>query len=103
MIRHVVMFKFKPEVKTEARMEFTDRLLRLKDEVEVIRALEVGQNLVASPRACDIVLMVDVDDEAALNIYGDHPNHVPVKQLAAELCSETRVVDYAIEQAVHKA
>jgi hypothetical protein len=96
MVRHVVMFKFKPETEMEHRMAFVQRLLRLTDEVEVIRALEVGQNITETPRASDLVLIVDLDDEEALKIYGDHPNHQPVKQMIAEICSETRVVDYVI-------
>lgn len=96
MIRHVVMFKFKPEVDTAQRIDFVGQLNRLIDEIEVIRRLEIGQNITQSPRASDIVLMVDVDDEEALAVYADHPKHLPVKQLAAQLCSESRVVDYAV-------
>jgi hypothetical protein len=32
-----------------------------------------------------------------LQVYADHPKHQPVKQLAAELCSGTYVVDYVLD------
>jgi hypothetical protein len=97
MIRHVVMFKFKPEVDKTARVDFAQKLSQLAQDIEVVRALEIGQNFAVSPRASDLVLIVDVDNEEALRVYGDHPKHQPVKQLSAQLCSESHVVDYVIE------
>lgn len=94
MIRHVVMFKFKEETDKKARQEFVDTLHRLLDDIEVVRRLEVGKNFTDSPRTCDIVLLVDVDNEAALKIYADHPKHQPVKQRAGEICEASYVVDY---------
>jgi hypothetical protein len=96
MIRHVVMFTFNPEVDAQIRMEFVELLLKLRDEIDFIRALEIGQNVTQSPRAADLVLMVDVDDEAALAEYADHLGHQPVKQMAAAVCRESRVVDYVL-------
>ena len=96
MIRHVVMFKFKPEVDKQARVDFAQKLSQLALDIDVIRALEIGQNFALSPRASDIVLIVDVDDEEALRVYDDHPKHLPVKQLSTQLCSESRVVDYVL-------
>ncbi|MFO7322701.1 MAG: Dabb family protein [Chloroflexota bacterium] len=97
MVRHVVMFKFKPEVDTQSRVDFVRSLQRLAEDIDVIRALEIGQNFTQSPRAADIVLIVDLDDEKALAEYSDHPDHIPVKDMAAHLCSESRVVDYVID------
>ena len=96
MIRHVVFFKFKPEVDKQARLGFATRLHQLKQDIDQIRALEVGQNFTESPRAMDLILMVDVDTPEDLSIYDQHPLHQPVKQMAAQLCSETRVVDYVV-------
>ncbi len=96
MIRHVVMFKFKPEVDTKTRFEFVQRLRKLVDDVEVVRTLEIGQNFTQTPRSSDLVLMVDLDDEDALAAYADHPMHQPVKKMLSEICSETRVVDYVL-------
>lgn len=98
MIRHVVMFKFKDETDSAARTDFVERIERMVGEVEVIRALELGRNFAESARAFDLVLMVDVDNEEALEIYGSHPKHLPVKELAGQLCSASYVVDYELIQ-----
>lgn len=94
MIRHVVFFKFKPEIEKKTRQEFTAMLHRLLDDVEVVKRVEVGKNFTDSPRACDLVLIVDVDNETALQIYADHPKHKPVKEKAAAICEASYVVDY---------
>jgi hypothetical protein len=98
MIRHVVMFKFKPEINAELRTEFMQLLSKLAQDIEVIHTLEIGQNFTQSPRAADILLTVDVEDEAALAEYADHPLHQPVKKMAADICSESRIVDYILPQ-----
>src|SRR5688500_14980236 len=97
MIRHVVMFKFKPEVEKAARIDLMRRVRALPQDIDVIRSLTIAENFAQSPRACDFILMVDVENETDLQIYGDHPKHQPVKQLSAELCSGTYVVDYVVD------
>jgi hypothetical protein len=94
MIRHIVLFKFKPETTPAEREQFIADMRQLADKVEVVQRLEVGLNFTDSPRACDIALTVDFADKDALQVYADHPNHLPVKQRAGELCSATYVVDY---------
>jgi hypothetical protein len=96
MVRHVVFMTFNEGVEAEARTDLIEKLYAMADTVEVIRALEVGQNFAEAPSACDLVLMVDVDNEDALDLYNDHPNVVPVSELVMQLCSATYVVDYEI-------
>jgi hypothetical protein len=95
MIRHVVFFKFKPEIDQAARSDFVDRLRSLKS-IEVVQSIGVGVNFADSPRAFDVALIVDVADRQALAVYADHPQHVPVKQLAVQLCSALPLVDYEL-------
>ncbi len=96
MIRHVVMFKFKDEVAEADRRGFIDQLHALSPTIPEIKQLEIGENLTTSARACDVVLMVDVENEDDLQTYADHPDHQPVKQRAGEICSATYVVDYVL-------
>lgn len=96
MVRHVVFFKFKPEVEKQARVEFAGMLRQLQQDIDVIKSLEVGQNFTESARAMDIILIVDVGTQQDLAVYDQHPLHQPVKQTAAQLCSESRVVDYVV-------
>jgi hypothetical protein len=97
MVRHVVMFKFKPETDTRARVDFARMLTGLKDDVEVIQSLEIGQDFLKSPRSYDILLVVDLEDEEALKIYAGHPDHQPVLKRASEICQHVAVLDYERE------
>jgi hypothetical protein len=97
MIRHIVLFKLKPDVDAQTLTRLLQSMERLKDEIDVIRALEIGQNFNRSPRAADVSLIVDVDDEHALAIFANHPSHQPLKALSAEVASEIRLVEYVIE------
>lgn len=94
MIRHVVLFKFKPEVDQATRESFIAQLRRLKENVDFVRSVSVGVNFATAPRACDVALIVELEDRAALAAYNDHPKHVPVKQLAGQLCDQLPLVDY---------
>lgn len=98
MIRHVVMFKFKADVAGEDRAAFKQMLHKLQADIPHVKQLQTGDNVVDSPRACDLVLMVDVDDEAALKAYAAHPDHQPVLKRAGEIMEASHVVDYLLPE-----
>lgn len=94
MLKHVVMFKFKPEIPEESRSDFLAELRALPGKVHDLRAMEVGENVVPSPRAYDAVLIAEFDDREALGRYAVHPEHQPVIQAAREICQNIAAVDY---------
>ena len=73
-----------------------EKLNGLKDNIELIKALEVGVNFAQSDRAFDISLTVIVKDKDALNAYAVHENHLPVVEFIKSNGIETKVVDYEI-------
>jgi len=96
MIRHAVMFKFKDTTSNEDRKAFVGMLNQLAVDIEQVRQLEVGENFADSPRAFDVLLLVDVNDEDALQAYASHPDHQPVIKRAGEICEVSHVVDYPL-------
>jgi hypothetical protein len=94
MIRHVVFFKFKPETGRDERGEALDQLRALPDKIEVIRSLEVGEDLLGSRRSWDAVLIATYDDLSALEIYQRHDDHVPLVLKLQQLCDAIGSVDY---------
>jgi hypothetical protein len=94
MIRHAVMFKFKDDVSQDERDTFVGMLHKLAEDISEIRRLEVGQNFTESTRACDLLLLVDVESKEALLTYAQHPDHQPVIKRAGEICAASYVVDY---------
>jgi quinol monooxygenase YgiN len=75
MIRHVAMFRFKPEVTTGQRTAARDALASNKAHCPTVREYTVGLDLDRNPNNWDMVLVGDFDDLAALEAYFTHPHH----------------------------
>ena len=94
MIRHVVLFKFKPEVAEEERNSALSDLRALPDKISVIRELEVGEDVVRSPRSWDCALVSVFDDIEALNEYQVNDDHLAVALRLREMCESIASVDF---------
>lgn len=96
MIRHLVLFRFKPEATAEEQSEFIAMLEALPGKIAEIIDFEVGRDVVRSARAFDVALTATYADLAALERYAVHPDHLPVVARAKELCAQVASVDYEI-------
>ncbi len=94
MVNHVVMFKFKPTTAPAERQAYVAELRSLGKKISEVQRLDVGENIVASPRAYDVVLIASFDDRESLDRYARHPEHQPVLQRTAQVCENVAVVDY---------
>jgi Stress responsive A/B Barrel Domain len=94
MIRHVVFFKFKPEVSSANRTAVLNQLRALPDKIDVIRSFEVGEDVLHSARSWDAVLIATYDDLQALDIYTRHDDHVEVVLKLREICDAVGSVDF---------
>lgn len=94
MIRHIVAFKFKPEVAQSDREAFLEMLRGLPSKISEIVDFEAGFDVVRSARAFDLALVSSYADLAALDRYAKHEHHLPVIERAKELCQQVVSVDY---------
>jgi hypothetical protein len=97
MIRHLVMFRFKPETTQQQQSEFISMLEALPGKIEEILDFEVGRDVIRSARAFDVALVATYADLAALERYTVHPDHLPVVARAKEVCAQVGSVDYEIQ------
>lgn len=95
MLIHLVCFKYKPEVDVAVREDHRERLRHLSD-LDGIADLEVGEDVVRSPRSFDTGLVVTFRDRAALDAYQEDARHVPVAQLGVEICDQIVSVDFEL-------
>ncbi len=93
MLIHLVSFKYKAEVGDAAKVDHRRRLQRLA-ELPVVVRLQVGADVVRSPRSYDTGLLVAFRDRAGLDAYQVDPAHVPVAQFGASLCDHIVAVDF---------
>lgn len=98
-LRHVVLMKMAATTAAE-RAEHAARLAAaleaLPQHIEQIIRLEAGVNSLESAGNWDLALTVDVADEAALEVYRNHPEHLKVAELIRELAAERCAVDYSV-------
>ena len=79
MIRHIVMFKLKDfpdeSEKMTAAQKVMQRLDELPSKINVIRKYEAGIDVRKLSWSNDIVLIMDFDSIADLEVYTIHPAH----------------------------
>ena len=96
MIKHVVFFKFKPDISAAEREAGISALRGLPGKIDFIRSFELGEDVLRLPRSWDLVLVATYDDLEAVKTYAAHPDHVPVAELLKVLCTDVGSVDYVI-------
>ncbi len=78
MFRHVVMFRWNPEVGDAEQAAVATGLAGLPAAIETIRAYRFGADARLAPDNWDFVVVADFDDEAGYLVYRDHPAHQAV-------------------------
>jgi len=94
MIRHVVLFKLKPNVSREERDRWIERSRLAHTRIASIRAFSIGPDLMGLPRSYDVAVVVDFDSLGDVRDYAEHPEHLPVVELARDLSEHIASVDF---------
>jgi hypothetical protein len=98
-VRHIVVFKYKPQATPEQIKQVTDAFRDLQKKIPGITAFEDGVN--NSPEKKNLgfthVYMLTFEDAAARDAYLPHPEHAKFGQLLGKLgiVEDVFVVDYA--------
>ena len=94
MIKHVVCFKLKEGESAEKAKEV---LLSMEGKVPSLRGIEVGVDVLHSPRSYDLMLTVLLDDMDALAAYQKDPYHCEVvKTHMHAVMASSVAVDYRV-------
>lgn len=94
MVEHIVLFKMKPESTPAEKDELLRRLRSLEGKIEGMVSLSAGESFTNRHKGYTIGLVVRFVDREALERYGPHPEHVPVKAYADQVCEDVIAVDY---------
>jgi len=93
VLTHVVMFKLRD--RSADHVAHCKQLLDgLPPLIPEIKRFDVGVNVVESPRAYDLVLVSEFDDEHALQRYQVHSRHAEVQAYLRDNADAVAVVDY---------
>lgn len=93
MLKHIVMWKFKPGTETEQE-KFLTGLKGLYGVIPQIKEQEVGVN--QGPGNYDAVLVSVFDSMEDLESYKTDPRHVTVSSLCKAIRTDRVAVDYEV-------
>ena len=88
------MLKFKQQNKQEHMDLFKEMLLSLKNEIDEILTMSIGQDVNNSQ--WDMALVMDVESLDALNRYKEHPKHKRASQFCKRIRTDRCAVDFEI-------
>lgn len=98
MIKHIVLFKLKEfeneDQKAVVSNKIKHTLLALKEKIEVLKYIEVGQNYELMSSSYDICLITHFETLMDLDVYRTHPEHLKVVELVSLNSTGRAVVDY---------
>jgi hypothetical protein len=75
MIRHVVLFRWKPTATEEQRAQAASEVAKLPSIVSSVRGFESGADIGVNEGNFDFSVSADFDDEAGYIAYRDDPAH----------------------------
>lgn len=97
MIRHIVSWKLREDVKEEAAARIKQTLENLSGQIPGLLHIEVGINSVAAPADnWDVVLLSDFESMEALDAYQIHPLHKEAAAYIAQVRTDRVCVDYEV-------
>lgn len=97
MLRHVVMFSWKPGTDSKTIRQIEKAFGALPSKIDVIRDFEWGTDVSVENRAHGFThcFLVTFEDDAGRDAYLPHPDHQAFSRLVREHMADVLVVDYA--------
>jgi len=96
VLKHIVLFDFKEENKKENLEKAKTMLEALLETVPTLKKMEVGINFSEEERAMDMSLYSEFEDEEALALYANHPEHLEVVKFIKSVATGSKVSDYKV-------
>ncbi len=94
MIHHIVLFRFASTASSDQIAAASTALLAMPSQIPEIRWIKFGPNLAPGSDDYSHVLVVALDDMAAVGRYADHPHH---KAVVATTIAPIREVRLAVD------
>lgn len=96
MFKHIVMWRFKPNISQEDKSLMKDKLEGLIKSIPALISIEVGFNCALGDVYYDVALTTVFENKLHYQSYADHPSHLEVVAFVRELVSDRAVVDYEL-------
>jgi len=98
VLRHIALFRWKPEATAEDVSKIEAALHRLPGKIPCIQSYRFGRDLGVQEGNADFALVADFSDEEALAVYANHPDHLAVIQnLIRPIMAQREAIQYVID------
>lgn len=100
-VRHIVMWRLRgdtPQERIAVRAKVKSAFEGLRGLIDGLTHVEIGIDVSDVDYACDVVLVSEFTDRAALEAYASHPEHLRVRQELADLRIARFQVDYLADE-----
>ena len=94
MLTHIVLWKYRPDVRPSTRDEHVAGLRSLAKVVSGIESLSVGFDVLRLSRSYDTGLVAVFRDRDALDAYTVHPQHMKVADFGRSISEAVASVDF---------
>ncbi|MDQ6987471.1 MAG: Dabb family protein [Mariprofundaceae bacterium] len=93
MIRHIVMWKLRDKADAAA---LKVRLEALNGRILGLIQVQAGIDFLQSQQSADLVLVADLENRQALDVYQQHPEHQAIVPLIKAAAVSRTVADYEV-------
>jgi len=98
VLRHIALFRWKPEATAEDVSKIEAALHRLPGKIPCIQSYRFGRDLGVQEGNADFALVSDFSHEEALPVYANHPDHLAVIQnLIRPIMAQREAIQYVID------
>ena len=99
MITHIVMIKLQ-EPTDDNINGVVEQVASMDGKIDELISIEVGRDVIRSPRSYDVGLIARFATLDDLNSYGTHPVHLPVLDFIRPLASSVVAVDFEVQSTI---
>lgn len=96
MIRHVVMFRWKPSFTDEIRRQWIAGLDRLQGQIPGLLSLVHGPDVLGTDKSWDHVIIADFSTGEDIDVYNTHPAHEAIKPFSLPNVEQLAYVDFEL-------
>lgn len=96
MIRHTVLFKFKPDFPPMDKAAWIEGLNRMEGNIPGLLKLTHGPDILQQGRSFDYAIVADFNAVEDIEAYNTHPLHEPLKKYSFPNSEQIIAVDFPL-------
>jgi len=96
MIRHTVLFKFRPDFPAAERAAWIAGLNQMEGNIPGLLSLTHGADVLHHDRSFDYAIVADFNTVEDIAVYNTHPLHEPLKAFSFPNSEQIIAVDFPL-------